>query len=134
LNDAFFSIVSKGCARDEVLVRARREGDIEKLFADVKVERATNTDYAFRAVVKRSVVADVLTGEVHRINYGNFKDSVSDTPLHNAYSRVWSTMSSLQATPPYGNRFAFGEAWHDWPDEKKAPKKKRARKLRGKGR
>jgi hypothetical protein len=130
LNDAFFSVVSKGCARDELLVRARRKGDIEKLWPAAKVEQTKGTDYAFRAIVSRRAVGDAMVGEVQRINYGNFKDSVADTPLHNAYSRVWSTMASLQATPPYGNRFAFAEAWGDPIPQKK----KRARKLRGKGR
>jgi hypothetical protein len=127
LSDCFFSIVSKGCARDELLVRARRKGDIEKLWPAAKVEQTKGTDYAFRAVVSRRAVGDAMVGEVQRINYGNFKDSVDDPALHGAYLRVWTAMGSVQATPPYGSSLF----WHDAPQ---IAKKKRARKLRGKGR
>lgn len=45
LNSAFLSIVFKDCAEDELLVRARRKGDIEKVFPDAKVIRSTDSDY-----------------------------------------------------------------------------------------
>lgn len=128
LNDAFFSIVSKGCARDELLVRARRKGDIEKLFPRAKVEKTPLADYAFRAIVGRDEVGRVLVGEVQRINYENFKDSVPDVPLHNAYSRVWSTLATLQASPPYGSLLFAHEV-----DPPPARGKKRARKLGRRG-
>jgi hypothetical protein len=97
LNDCFLSIVSKDCARDELLVRARREGDIDKVFPEAKVTVSATTDYRYRAVVKRREVEAAMVGELHRINYGNFKDSVADAPLHNAYLRVWNTMLDLQS-------------------------------------
>jgi len=34
-SDCFLSVVSKDCGPAELLVRARREGDIEKVFPDV---------------------------------------------------------------------------------------------------
>lgn len=96
LNDAFLSIVHKECARDELLVRARRRGDIEKIFPKAKVERTPTGDYLFRAVVKRGAVRKAMAGEVARITYDNFKDSVRDDALHNAYLRIWSLMIDLQ--------------------------------------
>jgi hypothetical protein len=105
LNDAFLSIVKKDCARDELLVRARRPGDIEKVFPEMKGRVVTNTrsDYAYRAVVKAHVVKTAIDGEVNRINYSNFKDSVSkdDAALHDAYMAVWMAMAKLQPTAPY---------------------------------
>jgi hypothetical protein len=101
LNDAFLSIVSKDCARDELLVRARRQGDIEKIFPKAKVTRNTRSDYLFRAVIKRSVVEAAMVGELRRVTYSNFKDSVTEDLLHNAYLRVWVEMSKLQPTRPY---------------------------------
>ncbi len=101
LNDCFLSIVSKDCRRDELLVRARREGDIEKVFPKATVTRYTRSDYLFRAVVKRATVEEALAGETQRILYGNFKSSVRDRPLHDAYLRVWSIMAELQPTKPY---------------------------------
>lgn len=96
LNDAFLSLVQKDCRRDELLVRARRKGDIEKIFEHASVTYTPNADYHWRAVVKRSEVADALIGEVNRITYPNFKDSVTDGLLHSAYLRVWTAMNQLQ--------------------------------------
>lgn len=104
LNDCFLSIVHKDCARDELLVRARRAGDIEKVFPGAKVSRSTTTDYLFRAIVKRELVESAMVGEVRRINYENFKNSVTDRPLHDAYLRCWFAMSELQPTRPYSGQ------------------------------
>lgn len=100
LNDAFLSIVHKDCARDELLVRARRRGDIEKVFPEAKViVTMAPADYRFRAVLKRAVVEAAVVGEVRRITYPNFKSSVEDRQLHDAYLQVWTTMESIQAGP-----------------------------------
>lgn len=96
LNDCFFSIVSKECGRDELLVRARRRGDIEKVFDGAKVKRSPSTDYLYRACVKKEAITAALANEVNRINYGNFKSSVGDDRLHAAYLRVWSDLGPLQ--------------------------------------
>ena len=40
-NNSYLSIVSKDCGPAELLVRARRAGDIEKVFPDAKVTRNT---------------------------------------------------------------------------------------------
>jgi len=103
LSDCFFSIVSKDCARDELLVRARRKGDIEKLFPKAKVKRNAKADYLYRAAIKKSAIAEALKGEVDRVTYPNFKSSVTDAKLHGAYMRVWSALGPLQ------------ENWDEWP-------------------
>jgi len=102
-NKCFLSIVHKDCKPDELLVRARRKGDIEKIFPAAIGKRTQGTDYAFRAVVKREVVAQALRDQVMNLNYTNFKDSVLDDELHLAYSSVWSIMARLQEGDPYGN-------------------------------
>jgi hypothetical protein len=104
LNDAFLSIVHKDCERGELLVRARRAGDIQKVFGRlVKVRKDTKTDYAFRAVVSKTDVKEAMAREIDRITYSNFKDSITpeEQALHDAYLRVWTTMSQLQETQPY---------------------------------
>jgi len=115
LNTAFLSIVHKDCADHELLVRARREGDIEKVFPDAKVIRSTDSDYLHRAVVPRDEVADALAAQIRNIDYGNFKSSVKDDILHESYLEVWEAMASLQSPPPYSanhehrnNRFVWG--------------------------
>lgn len=101
LNDAFLSIVSKDCAPDELLVRARRDGDIEKVFPDAQVEVTLGNDYRCRTRIKRADVAAVLTRRVMDIDYGNFKGSVKDDQLHHAYMDVWSAIGKLQPGGPY---------------------------------
>jgi hypothetical protein len=104
LNNSFLSIVSKECGPDELLVRARRPGDIEAVFPGAKVKKSTNTDYAFRAVLPRNVVAEAISAEVTSIEYDNFKNSVRDDDLHNAYSAFWREHARLQPTAPYTGR------------------------------
>lgn len=137
LNDAFLSFVSKDCKPDELLVRARRPGDIEKIFTNAKVTEYDKSDYQFRAVVKRTAVEEALVGEVKRIVYNNFKNSVRDNDLHTAYNQVWSTMSRLQPKPPYsGLRGRFDDLLLDdfGLDTLKGAKKKRPAKKLTRGR
>ena len=106
LNDAFLSVVKKDCKDDELLVRARRPGDIEKIFGrEVTVMRSLDSDYLFRSVIKRDVVTRAIQNEVLRIDYGNFKNSVEDTELHDAYLRVWTAMANLQTPRPYSQPY-----------------------------
>lgn len=94
---AFLSIVSKGCADDELLVRARRDGDIEKVFPRAVVEVGKGTDYRCRAVVKKSVVAMALAQEISSIDYSNFKSEVGreDPTLAHILHRVWDALLAL---------------------------------------
>jgi hypothetical protein len=96
--EGFYSIVAKDCGPTELLVRARRDGDIEKLWPTAKVINSTGTDYAFRAVLPRKVVAKAIAKEAMRIDYDNFKSSVTDEALHNAYFRVWDAMATIQTS------------------------------------
>jgi hypothetical protein len=100
LSDCFFSIVAKDCSPTELLVRARRAGDIEKVFPDAKVTRNTKSDYLYRAVLPREVVKQALAAMIDKIDYPNFKDSVEDRSLHAAYVGVWHAMAGLQHPPP----------------------------------
>lgn len=118
LNDAFFSIVSKDCAPDELMVRARRPGDIEKVFPEMagKVKEFTSSDYHYRAAIKCSRVAFVIMERIIRIDYSNFKNTVRDKPLHDAYLRVWNAMADLQPQAPYAGRRQASLMAFDVPD------------------
>ena len=106
LNEAFLSIVNKDCPPGSLLVRARRPGDIEKLFGgDVKVTRSTDSDYLLRAVVKIEDVELAMNHVIENISYENFKDSVEDHELHLAYMKVWTAMSEVQRPRPYSTAF-----------------------------
>lgn len=126
-NDFALSIVSKDCAADELMVRARRKGDIEKIFPEAKVTRYTKSDYLYRAPVKKDAIKTAMVGEIDRIVYNNFKNSVRDNKLHDAYARVWSVMASLQEVRPYSGGMSMlgdGFDFNEHLSEPKAPKKK----------
>src|SRR5882757_436688 len=75
-SNSYLSIVSKDCGPAELLVRARRAGDIEKVFPNAKVIRQTDSDYLYRAILPRDVVKQALAAMIDLIDYPNFKDSV----------------------------------------------------------
>ena len=96
LNNSFLSIVENKKDKNQLLVRARRKGDIEKTFPDTNIIEDGGTDYKYRALVPRDLVADAMHDSIMNINYGNFKNSVKDDNLHNAYADFWATMYALQ--------------------------------------
>jgi hypothetical protein len=98
LNDAYLSIVAHRDKPDHLLVRGRRNGDIEKLFPTARVQVTPEADYRYRTVLPRQGVARVI-GEylVEGLDYSNFKASVRDDSLHDAYLRVWLTLAALQS-------------------------------------
>jgi hypothetical protein len=96
LSDCFYSIVAKDCGPNELLIRARRKGDIEKCFPDAKVIMNTSGDYLYRAIAPRDEVAAAIGAKIRDIDYPNFKDSVQDQALHDAYVAVWFEMAELQ--------------------------------------
>src|ERR1700743_485627 len=103
-NHSYLSIVSKDCGPAELLVRARRAGDIEKVFPNAKVTRPTHRDYLYQAILPREVGKQALAAMIDLIDYPNFKDSVEDRSLHAAYVSVWCAMAGLQHPPPHRAR------------------------------
>jgi hypothetical protein len=95
LNDAFLSIVADRKS-NQLLVRARLPGDIERVFSGVEIAEDVGTDYRFRAWLDREVVAKALSDKAMDINYGNFKGSVQDHARHHAYFGVWEAMNRAQ--------------------------------------
>lgn len=106
LNNAFLSIVDEVAAKGgyrarlkgtALLVRSRKAGHIESVFgADVKVTRTPDRDYLYRAVIQRGVVEDAIMKAIAAIDYGNFKNSVREKALHDAYSDCWFVMNDYQ--------------------------------------
>ena len=97
MSDCFLSIVHKHCNENELLVRARRKGDIQKVFPNATVNEYPEHDYLYAAIVPRHFVAKAIAREVVEINYPAFKSTVTDPDLHDAYMQVWSTMAGLQS-------------------------------------
>ncbi|GAB2875418.1 hypothetical protein GCM10027093_08540 [Paraburkholderia jirisanensis] len=111
-NQAFLSIVaSKDPA--SLSVRARRKGDIEEVFGTkYEVFVLPGRDYGFRALIPREVVGVAIAESISKIDYSNFKDSVADAALHDAYMRVWNVMEKLQEIPAYSTKPRPGFAAH----------------------
>ena len=94
---AFLSIVDKGDPSGKtLLVRARRAGDIERVFPDADVQTGGGTDYGFRAHIDREHVAGALAEAIRAINYSNFKATVTELDRHDAYLDVWQVMYAYQ--------------------------------------
>jgi hypothetical protein len=106
LNNAALSVVESndslsymGCHRqDLLLVRARIEGDIERVFPEVVVWHTPNADYAYRVFMPRSDVAAAMVASVMKIDYDNFKNSIDydERDRHDAYLDVWTVMRNYQ--------------------------------------
>jgi len=102
LSDSFLSIVDKGDPTGQsLLVRARRRGDIERVFPDAEVVENAGTDYAYRARIDREQVALAMAEQVRGIRYPNFKATVTDDDRHRAYMDTWQAMMRFQDTEPH---------------------------------
>ena len=92
LNNAFLSIVSDKENPSNLLVRARRDGDIQRVFPRARAWTTPTSDYRYRASVPRAYVAKVLALQIEKIDYTNLKDSVTDESRHIVYVQVWRQM------------------------------------------
>jgi len=98
LSGSFLSIVDKGDPSGQtLLVRARRAGDIERVFPLADVGKSKRTDYRYRARIDREEVALRVADEVRGIDYPNFKSTVREHDRHDAYMAVWKAMYGYQS-------------------------------------
>ena len=98
LNNAFLSIVENMNEPNELLVRARLKGDIERVFENANVFEDETADYKYRSFIDRKKVQHEISKKVLDINYYNFKASISkeEEERHNAYLQVWSALNRIQ--------------------------------------
>lgn len=96
LNDAFLSIVYKDGQENELCVRARHPEHIQRVFPLAKVIETKDGDYHYRSFIDRDEVIEVVSERFKQLAYSNFKRSVKEIELHNAYCEVWATMAHLQ--------------------------------------
>ncbi len=92
MSDSFLSIVEDLDNRDNLLVRARIQGDIERVFPGAEVSHTPDHDYYYRASLPRKEVAGKIAEKVESIGYSNFKNTVKDPGRHEAYFEVWEIM------------------------------------------
>jgi len=98
LSDAFLSIVDKGGDGTTLLVRARKQGDIERVFPEAEAEETPRNDYHYRARLPRERVAQAMADALRDIRYPNFKGTVKGRERHEAYMDVWQAMHQFQKT------------------------------------
>ncbi len=104
LNNAFLSAVAHRTQPDDLLVRARVSGDIERVFPDAVVTTTPDADYRFRAVLPRGEVSKAIASQIEAIPYDNFKNSVTEHDRHDAYFETWGAMNRLQQNRARGSR------------------------------
>ncbi len=108
--DGFFSVVSKHCGPDEVLVRTRRRSDMNRFLerigrTDIPVLEISGSDYAFRTKVPRDLWAEYLSDHASAdIDYDNFRVALEllypdDSQRREAYHRVYEIMAAWQDEP-----------------------------------
>ena len=99
LNNSFLSIVENRNNKEELLVRSRVRGDIDKIFPDSNIFEMENSDYKYRSYVKKIEVSEKIREIVTNINYDNFKNSISksEDQRHSSYLNVWNEMRKLQS-------------------------------------
>jgi hypothetical protein len=82
----------------KLLIRARVNGDLEKIFPGCKVSKNTGTDYKYRTTVNRAAATSVIANAVFDINYTEgFKTSVDDHHRRSPfYLRIWEMLVDMQ--------------------------------------
>ena len=94
--DSFLSIVKdRDSMKDNLLVRARFEGDINRLFPRVAVIKGAGTDYEYRASIPRREVVKTIMQEVSNIKYDNFKNA-NNRDRWDHLLDVWEVMADAQ--------------------------------------
>lgn len=110
LNDSFFSAVQHFNDEELLVVRARKKEHLEKVFLESKVFQDLPSDYPYRIEISKKEFSKVLETEVSRIDYHNFKSSISkeDDDLYKFATELW------------GSAIRNFEGWDEWV--KHAPK------------
>lgn len=93
----FFSAVRHFEHADVIHVRARFEGDLERLCeahgVPPAVQVTPGNDYRYRMDFKRETWAKIVAAEALEIDYTNFKAAVHDGSARDtAYMAAWSAM------------------------------------------
>lgn len=100
LGNAFLSVVAdrNDPGGSRLLVRARREGDIERVFPEADVVITPAADYRCRAWLPRQRVIAVMQQQLQELSYANFKSSIPDGEYayHDAAMAVWGVMHRYQ--------------------------------------
>jgi hypothetical protein len=81
-----------------LLVRARSLSHLQEVLQDYLDNpfQVKQSDYAWRAWIKRKDLQSVVEQVMSDINYTNFKNSITDNEYHDACLDVWTAMYTYQ--------------------------------------
>jgi hypothetical protein len=91
-SNGWLSIVAHRERPNDLLVRARRDKHISSFWPDVEIKFNADADYPYRSVISRDDVADVVMKYINGIDYDNFKQTVDEKNLADAFTSMWCTM------------------------------------------
>lgn len=124
-NRGFYSVVRDAEDPTTFVVRARAKGDLENLRSLIPglriVELGPTRDYQYRAFVAQDDWERAMVELIRDIDYGNFKDSVTERQgraRHDVYLRIWSAALSIgrigrKTTQPTSLYDELSEPWDD---------------------
>lgn len=94
--DAFLSIVQHDTDRRLLRVRARIEGDIERVFPEAQVIQSPGSEYRYEVNLSRERVSQALTLRVQHIDYYSVTGSIEDAERWSVYVQVLTAMQLEQ--------------------------------------
>lgn len=95
LNDSFLSVVQDRDDSSRLLVRSRIAGDIERALggaSSAEVFEDPTADYRYRCFILREEFEQAMVQAVRRIDYANFKNSISNPSRKTAAKRIWQVL------------------------------------------
>lgn len=95
-NKGMVSAVEHRDNPDLLMIRARSEGHLEKVFPGCEVTVTPDADYMYRTVLSKREVAAAVSKEIMDIGYPNFKGSIRNHDYHDACMDVWTSMYRYQ--------------------------------------
>ena len=96
-NVGFVSAVQYKENKDLIVVRARAPGHLTDIFGPLTEEICSpDRDYSWRTILTRKEFEEGILNSIKKIDYTNFKNSVQDEDLHDAYLDVWTDMFMYQ--------------------------------------
>lgn len=106
----FLSIVQKPNQSRDLTVRSRFRDHLEAFHGWAHdfgtpgpIQVNTGSDYAYRCVVSRDVVAKVMADAIERLDYSNFKDECHNQGQPESWlqvlAKIWHTLYMFQKNP-----------------------------------
>jgi hypothetical protein len=104
----FFSAVQHREHPENLLIRARFKGDLERLLNAMTPEEyalcgrpsvsfTPDADYRYRVEIRKVVFAELIREQAEEIDYDNFKNAAHDgTVRDGAYMDVWRALWAAQ--------------------------------------